>query len=173
MKLFIYNDLILYQDDTVWGDGTHCTTVGCGEFLKKLDLKGKRVLDIGTGTGCQAILSKKLGAEEVLAIDINPGAIGLGEYNSKLNNVDVNFKLILEGEKIDYKADVIIANLVPPVLIKYLYIIHEYMNPGCKIIASMMDEFNMMVEINNSKCGLKIVDKYVGDTYSVFLLEEE
>lgn len=173
MEQFKYNNLILYKDNSVWGDGNHCTTIGCTELLKKLDLKNKKVLDIGTGTGVQAIMAKKLGAEEVLAIDINPGAIGLGEYNAKVNNVTIDFKLILEDEKINYKADVVVANLPPHILIKYLYNIHDYMNPGCKIITSMMDEFNMMVEINNSKCGLKIVDKYVGDTYSVFLLEEE
>lgn len=173
MEQFKYNDLILYKDLCVWGDGTHSTTIGCTELLKSLDLKDKKVLDIGTGTGVQAIVAKKLGAKEVLAVDINPGAIGLGEYNAKINNVDINFKLILDDELVDYKADVIVANLIPIILIKYLKYIKQIMNPGCKVIVSMPDEWNLLVEINNSKCGLKIVDKYIGDRYMCFLLEEE
>ena len=173
MEVFEFNNIILYKDQYVWGDGTHPSTIGCTELLKKLDLKNKKVLDIGTGTGVQAIMAKKLGAGEVLAVDINPGAIGLGEYNAKVNNVNIDFKLILEDEKINYKADVVIANLPPHILIKYLYNIHDYMNPGCKVIVSMPDEFNMRVELNNSKSGLKIVDKYIDNIYCVFLLEEE
>lgn len=173
MEKFEFNGIILYKDQSVWGDGTHPSTIGCIELLKKIDLKNKKVLDIGTGTGVQSILAKKWGASEVLAIDVNPGAIGLGEYNARLNNVDINFRLILENEEIDYKADIIIANLDPHILISYLRKIKDYMNQGCKLIITMNNEFNMTVELNNSKLGLKIVDKYITDTYCAFLIEEE
>lgn len=173
MEQFEFNDIVLYKDSTVWGDGTHCTSIGCSKFLRELDLKGKKVLDIGTGTGCQAILAKKLGAKEVFAVDTSPAAIGLTEYNARFNNEDIILKLILDENDFEYKADVIIANLPIPSLLKYIKCFKKFMNKGCKIITSMLDEFNLQVELNNNKCGLKIVDRYVGDTYSVFLLEEE
>ena len=110
---FKYKDIIIHTNQYVWGDGTHPTTIHCLEILNKLDLKNKKILDIGTGTGIQSIVAKKLGAEEVLGVDINPGAIGLAEYNAKKNGVEVRFEMILSEDDINYKADVIIANLEP------------------------------------------------------------
>jgi predicted nicotinamide N-methyase len=42
------------------------------EFIDTLNLGGKRVLDVGTGTGILAIAAARAGAETVIATDINP-----------------------------------------------------------------------------------------------------
>ena len=51
--------------------------------------KGKRVLDMGCGTGIQAITAAKAGAEEVWACDINSKAVKCCKENAKLNRVEV------------------------------------------------------------------------------------
>ena len=77
------------------------------EIIKKLDLRNKRIIDIGTGTGIQAITAAKLGAK-VIATDINPIACLLAKENSKINNTKVNifcsdlFKSIKPNTKFDY-----------------------------------------------------------------------
>lgn len=164
--------MTLYTDDLVWGDGTHPSTLGCIELLNKIDLSKKTVLDIGTGIGVLAIQAKKQGAENVIAVDTNIAAIGLASYNAKINNVEIDFRVILNNE-FDCVADVIVANLNPDILISYLKKIKNFMNKGCKVIVTMPNEFDMRVELLNTKCDLKIVDSYIDKTYCAFLLEEE
>src|SRR3984893_3952387 len=42
------------------------------EFISHLDLRGKRVADVGTGSGILALAAARAGAEDVIAADINP-----------------------------------------------------------------------------------------------------
>jgi len=53
-----------------------------------VDVRGKKVLDMGTGTGIQAINALKRGCEIALGVDINPYAIRLSRENAELNKVD-------------------------------------------------------------------------------------
>jgi HemK-related putative methylase len=50
--------------------------------------KGKRVIDIGTGTGILAMIAAKTGAEDVVAVDINPNAVSCVQNNIKANKLE-------------------------------------------------------------------------------------
>ena len=54
-------------------------------FLLKLDLSGKRVADVGTGSGILALAAAKAGAASVLALDINPNAAQAAAENAHAN----------------------------------------------------------------------------------------
>lgn len=73
-------------------------------------LKGRNVLELGTGTGYAAIAASKNG-RKVTATDINPMAIEACKFNAKLNNA--NLKIIKSDlfEKVDGKFDIIAFNL--------------------------------------------------------------
>ena len=43
-------------------------------YIGRMDLRGKRVIDVGTGSGILAIAAAKSGAENIIAVDINPNA---------------------------------------------------------------------------------------------------
>jgi release factor glutamine methyltransferase len=78
------------------------------------DLSGKIVLDIGTGTGIQAIQAIKSGAKKVIASDISDKAVSCANYNVKLNNLEKKITVVKSDlfKKIPRKKfDVIIANL--------------------------------------------------------------
>ena len=78
------------------------------------DLKGKRVLDIGTGTGVQAIKAVLAGAEHVDAVDIYKPAVECAEYNIKrkgLRDIISVFESDLFSNVPRNKYDLIIANL--------------------------------------------------------------
>jgi len=57
------------------------------EFLDRLDLTGKSVADVGTGSGILALAAARAGAEDVLALDINPNAARSAQENAQANGV--------------------------------------------------------------------------------------
>jgi 2-polyprenyl-3-methyl-5-hydroxy-6-metoxy-1,4-benzoquinol methylase len=52
---------------------------------RRLDLKGKSVADVGTGSGILALAAARAGAASVLAVDINPNAVLSAEENAQSN----------------------------------------------------------------------------------------
>ena len=58
------------------------------EFISRLDLSGKRVVDVGTGSGILALAAARAGAENVIAADINPNAALTASENARANGVD-------------------------------------------------------------------------------------
>jgi release factor glutamine methyltransferase len=56
-------------------------------FIDGLDLKGKRVIDVGTGTGILALAAARAGAENVVAADINPNAARNADENARSNGL--------------------------------------------------------------------------------------
>jgi len=57
------------------------------EFIGTLDLRGKHVVDIGTGSGILALAAARAGAENVLATDINPNAALSANENARANGL--------------------------------------------------------------------------------------
>jgi len=58
------------------------------EFINRLDLGGKRVVDVGTGSGILALAAARAGAKEVIATDINPNAVVTTAENARANGLD-------------------------------------------------------------------------------------
>jgi len=79
-----------------------------------VDVKNKLVLDVGTGTGIQAINAVKKGAKIVVGVDINPYAIEIARENALLNNLELNKKIFFFEsdlfENVEGKFDVILFN---------------------------------------------------------------
>ena len=68
-------DVQVRAGDPAFGSGEHETTASCLEELERLPgLKGMRCLDLGSGTGILAIAAARLGAQTVVAVDIDPAA---------------------------------------------------------------------------------------------------
>jgi methylase of polypeptide subunit release factors len=57
------------------------------QFIGHLDLRGKRVVDVGTGSGILALAAARAGAESVIAADINPNAALTAAENARGNHV--------------------------------------------------------------------------------------
>ena len=68
-----------------FGTGHHATTWLMSAEMCDHDFEGKRVLDMGSGTGVLAILAAKMGAVAVDAVDIDEWA-----YNNSLENIALN-----------------------------------------------------------------------------------
>ncbi|MCY3694968.1 MAG: 50S ribosomal protein L11 methyltransferase [Chloroflexi bacterium] len=68
-----------------FGSGLHPSTRGALRTLQGLDLTGRTVLDVGTGTGVLAIAAARLGAAAVTAIDLDREAVALARRNARRN----------------------------------------------------------------------------------------
>ena len=83
------------------------------ELIKNKSDNPKKILDVGTGTGCIALMLKKLYPESTVdACDISLEALDLAKENSEINNLEINLfqsDLLSDVEEVDY--DVIVANL--------------------------------------------------------------
>ena len=83
------------------------------ELVKNKSDNPKKILDVGTGTGCIALMLKKLYPESIVdACDISQDALDLAKENSEINNLEVNLfhsDLLQDTEENDY--DIIVANL--------------------------------------------------------------
>lgn len=118
-------------------------------YMKKF--KPKRVLDMGTGSGIQAIAAKKAySGAEVFGADINPMAIDLATENAKLNDVEVKFFVSDLFERFyGQKFDLIIFNApyLPPeppldpiwsggekFILKFIELAREHLNSDGKIL---------------------------------------
>lgn len=80
---------IVIEPAQAFGTGHHETTTGCLRALCDLDLAGRSVLDVGTGTGILAIAAARLGADPVVACDVDPVAVCTARDNAELNGVAV------------------------------------------------------------------------------------
>ena len=83
------------------------------EIIKNNIDMPKKILDVGTGTGCISLMMKKLFPDsEVHAVDISNDALSLAKENAEINNLEVNFyqsDLLSNVETLDF--DLIVANL--------------------------------------------------------------
>lgn len=86
-----------------------------GLLSEFIDMSNLAVLDMGTGTGIQALEAVKRGAREIVAVDINKEAIKCASENVKINKCEKIVKLyesdLFEALDQRQKFDVIIANL--------------------------------------------------------------
>ncbi len=81
-------DIIVKLDPGMaFGTGHHPTTAMCLAILDELLLPGCAVLDVGCGSGILSIASAKLGAKEVIGLDIDTVAVKVAKTNVKQNNV--------------------------------------------------------------------------------------
>jgi ribosomal protein L11 methyltransferase len=104
-------DVLVIEPAQAFGTGHHETTTGCLAALLELDLTGRRVLDVGTGTGVLAIAAARLGAGAVVACDTDPLAVEATAENAGINGVDVQVHLGSLAQLPSGAYDVVVANL--------------------------------------------------------------
>ena len=99
-----------------FGTGNHASTFLCLQWLGKIDIKDKIVIDYGCGSGILGVAALLLGAKKVYATDIDPQAVLATKQNAELNGVLENLYVGLpeefNAEFKDQKADVFVANIL-------------------------------------------------------------
>ena len=104
-----------------FGTGHHQTTRLMCSFLLEEGVHGKKVLDMGTGTGILAILAEQLGADSILAVDIEDWSV-----ENTIENAERNACTKIEGRCGDMDCisenefDIILANINRNILLRHL-----------------------------------------------------
>lgn len=109
---------IVIDPKMAFGTGHHQTTAMMLGLMLENEFAGKKVLDMGCGTGILAIMAAKLGADDITAIDYDPVCYESTIENSALNNVD-NIKPLCGSKEVipDVQYDTILANINRNILI--------------------------------------------------------
>jgi ribosomal protein L11 methyltransferase len=113
--------VIIIEPSTGFGTGHHATTRLCLLMLQRLELRGARVLDVGTGSGVLALAAWKLGAADVVAVDSDPDALDNARDNIARNGAAASIDIIrddLSTLRIE-RANIVLANLTGAVLVRY------------------------------------------------------
>ncbi len=111
-----------------FGTGHHQTTYLMCSSMMKENLQGKKVLDMGAGTGVLAILAEKLGASEITAIEIEPWSAENCAFNATNNECQKVTSIEGGAEKIEGKFDHILANINKNILKSQLEIYANSLN---------------------------------------------
>jgi ribosomal protein L11 methyltransferase len=129
--------VIIIDPSTGFGTGHHETTRLCLALLQDIDLAGRRVLDVGTGSGVLAISAARLGGVEAVGIDDYPDALRNAAENIALNAQRA--VSLVESDLARFEgspADVVTANLTGAVLVRHAARLAALVAPGGRLIAS-------------------------------------
>lgn len=92
-----------------FGDLSHPTTTLVCRMMKDI-VKGKKILDVGSGSGILSFIALAMGASEVIGVEIDPLAIEHAQANAILNGMDVQF--FLPEEMPAFEPDVVLMNMI-------------------------------------------------------------
>ncbi len=116
------SEIVIKMDPSgAFGTGTHETTSMCAnliaDYIRNNSDKNYRMLDVGTGSGILSILALKLGVESSVGVEIDEHALEIALENAELNAVGDGF--IAQGSEEDYGNgyDIVVANLIAPIII--------------------------------------------------------
>jgi ribosomal protein L11 methyltransferase len=140
-------DLVVVEVEpsTGFGTGHHQSTRLCLRALQALPLEGRRVLDIGTGSGVLAVVAHRLGARESLGIDNDPDAIESAEDTVRRNGLDGSggVRIALRGldDEALQPADVVCANLTGALLRQQGARVQQLIAPGgCAVLSGFTED---------------------------------
>jgi len=132
--------LILELDPGLaFGTGSHPTTRLCMEWLEAHPAPAKTVLDYGCGSGILAMVAKKVGAGEVVGVDIDPQAIESAADNAQRNHCEIEYFLpdtFAQSAHAEQKFDIVVANILSSPLKLMAPMLSGRVAPGGALILS-------------------------------------
>ena len=154
-----------------FGTGSHETTKLCMLALEKYVKKNDVVVDVGCGSGILSVLAAKLNSKKVVAVDIDEMAVEVCKKSLNINGV-LDKVEVFKGdlaEKIDLKADVIVANIFAHIIKRLIPDTKRLLNKdGIFISSGIIDDTIDIVRSAYDENGFEILEENkMGDWWSV------
>lgn len=146
-----------------FGTGHHDTTSQMMRLILDSNLKGARVIDMGTGTGILAILCMKLGALEATGIEIDEPAYLNAIEHAALNNVKLN---LIHGDASSLAglppADIFMANINRNIILQDLRHYADAIRQNGDLLLSGFYEHDVeMIEDEAARYGFEESERLV------------
>lgn len=163
----------------MFGTGSHATTRMCLAALEKYAGAGKKVLDLGCGSGILSIAALLLGAAEAFACDIDDKCVGVAYENAALNGIGKAHYTVRAGDVTtdsrlqkefggDY--DVIVANIVADVIIALSTQVRRFLKPGGVFLCSgIIDDRAAEVKGKLIDAGWEILEENTSEGWYSYL----
>ena len=146
-----------------FGSGHHATTRQVIEALVERIAGGERVLDVGCGSGILGLCALKLGAANVVAVDVKPDAVEATKRNAGINAMGgrIQASLAALGE-IDDTFDVVVANIARAGIVELASELVSHVSPGGWLAvggispsqcSQVVDFLNPLVEVERRTSG--------------------
>ena len=173
---------ILINPGMAFGTGTHPTTQLCLELIEAYLQPGQTMFDIGCGSGILSIAALRLGAEQIIAVDISPASVESTRENCTLNQVQDKVEigqgsadLVKSGHFGLVQAPLVAANILASVLSSLLDEgMADLVEPGGLLLLSgILDhQADSIVNLAN-EYGLKLVEKRGMEDWIALCLKKE
>jgi len=162
----------------IFGTGSHATTRMCLEALERLAAAGKRVLDLGCGSGILSIGALVLGCAQAVGCDIDPKAPEVAESNAALNGLGPDRFRVYAGDvltdahmraRLGTGYDIVLANIVSDVIIPLAPISRGFLAPGGDFVCSGIIEGRQAeVEAALKKAGYAVNGHFCQEEWHCF-----
>jgi len=146
-----------------FGTGRHATTRLMLEVMEQMDFQGKKVLEMGCGSGILSIASIMMGASHVVGVDVESLSVESSMENFLANREYHNFKSMAEfhegdfswlQKNPDYKFQIFLSNILPEIFyqnesdfLKFLHASQTWIISG--IVEEKEEEFyNWIIELS-------------------------
>ncbi len=173
------DEIVIEMDPgRAFGVGSHASTRLILQKLEKMSdaglIKNMRVLDVGTGSGILAISAARLGAREVIAIDIDLDAVETARKNVHLNNVHEQvFVSNAPLWEIEGPFDLVLANIDrDSLLLLSKELSAQVASNGLLLLSGILDHQADGIEKGFGNQGLKLVSVVPDEKDSRWILME-
>lgn len=158
-----FKDRLIVEIDPgmAFGTGTHETTYMCLEALEKYVKDDDVVFDVGCGSGILGIAAAKLGAKEIVAVDLDEKCVETSIENAKLNGVKGKMEVHLGNllDVVDGTANIIVSNIIAEIITGLVFDLREHLVPNGIFIASgIIEEKIQMVVDELERNEFEILD---------------
>ncbi len=166
---------IVIDPKMAFGTGHHATTSLVIEQLLDMNLRGKKVVDMGTGTGILAILASMRGAEQITAVEIDPVAHANAIENININKANKINLILGDANSLNCvkDIDVFIANINRNIITQDLALYVNTLKSGSELLLSGFYELDIPVILQVAEpLGLSYKTHTIKDNWSCLRLNK-
>ena len=170
---------LILDPGLIFGTGSHATTRMCLQALEEWAAPGKRVLDLGCGSGILGIGALVLGCDSCLGCDIDPKAPDVAMANAALNRFGPDRIRILAGDLLSDTSlrrsfgsgyDIVLANIVSDVIIPLSAFVPSLLRPdGVFITSGIIEGRQEEVRAAIEKAGFRVTGHFSEEDWHCFV----